>query len=587
MSLKCVVKIGGTDITQLTPVDYVETFSGVNKIPYAIIRFRDWLKSDPNVALLADDAALKVGSEVVIEVGDDKSTTAIFNGIVAKQGLKMDAENGICYDEIVAKSKAHCLTIVDHVISFQDKTDEEILQSIISEQGLSADVSGLSLTHECFTQYNLSDWDLINMRAEVYGKIVLVDNEKVSVVDPITSGGNPTLTFGENIITMDLEVNADYQIEEITGKVWDVKNQEIKEVKCDSASESSFGSVAYSDLTESTQKQKGNLVHAGLNTEEEVKSAISGNLSLNRISKIQGSVTTYGNSSIKPNSCVKLEKGSAVFQGDAYVSGVKHIIDENGWITKVFIGLSGQRYVKKYSNIFLPDNSGISSSISGLQIGTVKNLDGDPEEESRIFVNIPTIHNSEGGVWCRVASLYASSDQTGIMFFPEVGDEVVVGFLGSDPRYPVVVGSLFSSKNAVPETLEAENTVKMLKTKSGMILKFDEKDKVISVLTPENCSVVISDSDKSIVVTSNQDTISLVDGEITLKCSKDITLDGNNITLNAKQNIELKASGGDIKGSGNNIKLKGNMTAEVEGSMSATLKSSGNTVVKGTMVNIN
>ena len=385
---------------------------------------------------------------------------------------------------------------------------------------------------------------------------------------------------------MDLEVNADYQIKDITGKVWDIKSQKIKDVKGNQAPESSFGSIKYSDLTKSTKDQKGNLVQPGINTEKEVKNAISGNLALNRFSKIQGWITVEGNSSVKPNTCVKINKGSSVFQGNAYVSGVKHIIDEDGWVTKISIGLSGQRYVKKHSDVFLPDNSGISSSISGLQIGTVKKLDGDPEKQSRIFVNIPTIHDNNGGVWCRVASLYASN-QFGVMFFPEVGDEVVVGFLGSDPRYPVVVGSLFSSKNALPEKLEAKNEIKMLKTKSGMILKFEEKDKIVSIVTPGKRSVVISDKGKSINITNDKDIVSLSDGTITLKCNKDITLDGKNITLKAKQNINLKAAGGDVKCEGNNVKLNGKMTAELKGGASATLQSSGNTVVKGTMVNIN
>ncbi|MDR2401990.1 MAG: hypothetical protein LBD32_00790, partial [Cytophagales bacterium] len=190
MSLKCVVKIGGKDITTLAPIDYVETFSGVNKIPYAVVKVRDWLKADPNESLLIDEANFKIGGDVVIELGDEKSTKPVFNGIVAKQGLKMDASNGVCYIEIVAKDKANCLTIADHVLSFKDKTDDEILKAVISAQGLSADVCGLSGKHESFTQYNMTDWDLINIRAESYGRVVVVDNGKVLVLEPKSAGGD-------------------------------------------------------------------------------------------------------------------------------------------------------------------------------------------------------------------------------------------------------------------------------------------------------------------------------------------------------------------------------------------------------------
>ena len=38
-----------------------------------------------------------------------------------------------------------------------------------------------------------------------------------------------------------------------------------------------------------------------------------------------------------------------------------------------------------------------------------------------------------------------------MVFQPEVNDEVLVGFEGGDPRQPVVLGGLFSGKNALPE----------------------------------------------------------------------------------------------------------------------------------------
>lgn len=586
MSLKCVAKIGGTDVVTVAPVDYVETFAGVNKIPYAIIRVRDWLDADPKKSLLIDNSYFKIGSDVVVELGDDKSTKSVFNGIVTKQSLKMDADHGSCYIEIIAKDKAICLTIADRTQSFKDKTDDEILKSLITDQGLSANVSGLSVKHESFTQFNINSWDLINLRAEAYGRIVLVENAKVSVLEPKVSGGSPTYTFGEDIIKMDLEVNAEQQIEDVTGKVWDVKSQKIKDVKATSPGEKSFGSVGYADATKATKKQKPDFTLSGINTEEEVKNVISGNLALSRFAKVQGYILVEGNAALKPDTCIKIAKGSAVFQGAAYVSGVRHILDEDGWNTKIYIGLSGKRYEKRNVNIFSKDNHGICSAFSGLTIGTVSKIDGDPEKESRIFVNIPTLHDKGAGVWCRVASLYASN-KFGCMFFPEVNDEVVVGFLESDPRYPIIVGSLFSSKNTTPEQLAAGNDIKMLKTKSEMVLKFEEKDKIITILTPGNRSVVISDKDKSIDIINDKDKFSLADGKVNIKCSKDVSIEGANITLKANKNIELKASGGDVSATGNNVKMKGNMTASLEGSASATLKSSGNTVVKGTLVNIN
>ena len=85
---------------------------------------------------------------------------------------------------------------------------------------------------------------------------------------------------------------------------------------------------------------------------------------------------------------------------------------------------------------------------NGLQIGVVTALEDDPQGDDRIKCRLPMVGAGEEGLWARLATLDAG-DGRGTYFRPEIGDEVVVGFLDDDPRNPVILGMCHSSATRV------------------------------------------------------------------------------------------------------------------------------------------
>ena len=75
--------------------------------------------------------------------------------------------------------------------------------------------------------------------------------------------------------------------------------------------------------------------------------------------------------------------------------------------------------------------------------------EGDPDGEDRIQVRLPLVDPAADGIWARWVSPDAGN-QRGIYWRPEIGDELLVGFLNDDPRDPVVLGMLHSSVNPSP-----------------------------------------------------------------------------------------------------------------------------------------
>jgi uncharacterized protein involved in type VI secretion and phage assembly len=79
----------------------------------------------------------------------------------------------------------------------------------------------------------------------------------------------------------------------------------------------------------------------------------------------------------------------------------------------------------------------------------------DPQNRNQVQVrlyNADAIAGQDGPVWARVAVPFAGGSR-GSFFIPDVGDEVVVAFVGGDSRCPIVLGSLWNGQDTAPETI--------------------------------------------------------------------------------------------------------------------------------------
>ena len=268
------------------------------------------------------------------------------------------------------------------------------------------------------------------------------------------------------------------------------------------------------------------------------------------------------------------------------MSSVKHHISQGNWVTEVDFGLPPEWFAEQ-RDLVAPPASGYIPGVEGLQIGVVMKLDEDPKKQNRIQVSVPVLQSETAGVWARLANFYASNS-FGNFFIPEIGDEVILGYLNNDPSNPVILGSLYGNKQVPPYEITADNFTKAIVTKSQLKIEFDDDKKIITITTPGENRLVFSDDDKSIqMLDQNDNKVILSTDGISLTSPKDIKISAQGkISLDAMDKIDLNSKA-DISAAGLNVNLDAQVGVTAKGSASAELSASGQTTIKGAMVMIN
>lgn len=302
------------------------------------------------------------------------------------------------------------------------------------------------------------------------------------------------------------------------------------------------------------------------------------------LTRLRGRMRFQGSALATVGARIELKGVGERFNGMVFVTGLRQQIQDGDWITEAEFGAPVERLAER-TDIQAPPDSGRAAGIEGLHAGVVLNLQADPEGQHRVQVSVPSAGIER--VWARLLQFHASHS-FGAFFVPEAGDEVLLGWFDNDPDVPVVLGSLYSSKNMPPFSLESANRTKAIVTRCKARLEFDDEDRVITLTTPGSNKLVFSDKDQSIVIEDqNGNKVELNSNGITLDSPKDIRITAQGaITLEAMNAVTLK-SRGDVSAEGLNVNCTAQAGFAAKGSATAELSASGQTTVTGAIVMIN
>jgi Rhs element Vgr protein len=583
--LKLTISSNGAVLADTIKVIAVSVSKAVNRISTARIIIRDGDMPQDKFPV-SDLDVLAPGADIKISAGYGSAANVIFEGVVVRHGIHIVGNNEAQL-QIECKHKAMALTVGRKNANYVDLKDSDIISKLIATTGVSADVASSDTQHKELVQYYCSDWDFLVTRAEANGFLVILEDASVVVKAPQTDAAAVLkLTYGVDLMEFHADIDARTQLSSVQGVSWDPGAQAVVEQQAAPQAMNPQGNLDAATLAKVVDLSSYRMQTTAPLESGELKSWIAARQMKAGLARIQGSMKFQGSALAKPGCMLELVGVGARFSGQVFASAVSHDIANGNWITEVEFGMAPE-WFSQQDGAAAALASGLTPGVSGLQIGIVKKLDEDPEGQYKIQVSIPVLQAETDGVWARLANFYGSTG-VGAFFIPEIGDEVVIGYLNSDPSHPVVLGSLYSSQRKPPYELTAENFIKAIVTKGLLKIEFDDDKKVITIITPQKNSIVLSDDGKSICLTDqNNNMIKMSPDGILLDSPKDIVINAKGkVSITAVANIESSATA-DIKNEALNINNNAKVGFVAKGSATAELSASGQTTVKGAMVMIN
>ena len=578
------ILINGNKIKDTIEVQEITIEMEVNRITSAIIVINDGATNEHFANSEGKDFI--PGSKIEVSLGNTDKTEKVFRGIIVSQRLKMKGDT--THLTVTCKDKAVTMTKGRYNAIYQNNKDSDAIKALASKYALNFEMDTTTVEHSVLMQHNCSDWDYLVMRAEANNMLVTTYQNKLSVkkID-LSPEPKVELKASQNVIDIDLSLESENISGAYNMSSWNPNTQEIVTSSLAIKDVLSQGNLSAKKLSDVLGNSSNYYSSASL-SKDEMEIWLESQANMAALEKIKGKITVLGTTKIKAGDIIMLSEFSARFNGNAFISKITHNLQNGEWFTELHLGKSAKQ------NATLNDvedigASGLIPALKGPQIAKVKQIIEDPDSNYRILVTLPTFKGiaQEDGIWARLAIPYATKG-AGFFFFPERGDEVLLTFINNDPRFPVITGSMYSTKNTPKETLNEKNQFKSIYSKSGIKIRFDDEDKILSIETPSKNTIVLDDKNKSVSIKDmHENSIVMNHSGITMKTPKDINLkaDGN-INLKASANLAMKATA-DAMLDGFSITQNAQTSFKATGNASAELSASGETTVKGAMVMIN
>lgn len=526
----------GTDSKPLAyfSLDEISTRSAVNQIPSAQIS----LRSDRSdlTGLEADAQLCAPGVEV--KITHQETGTILFIGVVVQLEVEQPNDDGPLRLKLKAKHALQRLVANRRSRLFLTQSDGEIVPGILREWGIACDSpEGLEDKHPQMVQLLMTDWQFVRSRLQANGMWLVPTSASVKFMRPKLAGtpDHAIARAGSNSKTVKPSggrwcFNNEELAHALQVSAWDIEQQQMSNLVSSGAL--NLGSDAFDpskliNLTEKYSAEPWKYAYGSALSVDEQRALATAQMLQ------QSARSVYAGWNMAGIDCLKYQLGDTLevsgfgkrLSGRGVITELQHQYDRHGWSATVRIGQDPSTFSEVRP---LP-------RVPSLFVGIVEKYQEDPDRLDRLLVRLPLL---EQPLWARFASPYASKE-AGLCLYPEPGDEVVLGFFGEDPRFPVILGAMHNPKNKAPYAPSDKNREKAFvfaRGKTRLSLAFDVED-------------------ASVVLDTGKETVTLKGG-IGIKASDDLTVDvkktaaiaaGKKLDLTGKNGVEIKGSKIDLK----------------------------------------
>lgn len=563
------VSVAGAAIEPLVAGDVVEVevHEEVGRHGRLTLLVQNW-DADQRTVRHSDDGPFAPGQDIAVSLGYHADLSPVFDGVIVSLTAHFP-RGGNPVLRVEGRSRSILLEHPPRSRQLADVTDADIAAALAADYSLETDAAD-GVIHPFFVSDRSSDWAALSRRAGELGWVVFVRDHTLIMRPPSPPDEPIEVDWTRTLVELHLTQDLTRAIDNAVGVAWDTESLEAEESEQSAgAAGLDVGSRAAHDVAVGDAGwplRTRRVESAAVAASDEADARAVGAQRDAALAHVYGSGVVQGDPALRCDGWIKVLGAGRRLSGPHYVTAARHRLSAQGYQTEFQLGAPPR--------LLPPEGAGCGHETPVLARGIVEALD-DPASQNRVKVRLPWRGDGGDGVWAPVANVDAG-DGYGAVILPDVGQEVLVGFVGSDPSHPVVLGSLYNGKQQPPLVVADTNAVRTLVTPEKHALRLEDGDaSAVTLTSGKGQSIVLSDKDSEVVI-SHQDS------------GNSIRLSAEGIDLvAAKGDITLKSSAGTITLESLKLEGKASGPSKLESSATFDLTASGSLGLKGSLVTIN
>ena len=422
------------------------------------------------------------------------------------------------------------------------------------------------------SQANCSDWDFLQGRAREVGFHLTVESGKLHFRKQPQASDAPgegdfesqselELVMGKELLEFRPRITSSEQVSEVEVRAWDA-------IKKQAMVATAAASAGNAKLTTDPIKLAGMFgAPRTVTVSEPLSSQAAVDTAAKALAERMGSAFAEANGVCRGSP--KLRAGTPFsvavvgsdFAGRYVASSTRHVFDRDGYRTEFTV--SGQHDRSLFGLVGSTRSAGGTGGagagrIDGVTIALVTD-NKDPMDLGRVKIKLPWLADLYESDWARVVSPGAGN-KTGLVFLPDVDDEVLVAFEHGDIRRPYVLGGLWSTVSAAAigrltcSTTATTARQGIVSRRNHRMLFFDDdQDLGVAVMTGDDKLRISLNATGTVIHV-------FADGKIQIEAKQDVEITSQqSITVEAQQQLTLKGNSGVKIQSGGQVEVAGSL----------------------------
>jgi len=375
------------------------------------------------------------------------NSACLFQGEITLMEYNYEASHGRtlrvrCYDKLHRLRKRQPVRVHVQVAA------ADLARELVADLGLTVDADDDGPLIQSLIQKRQSDLELLVGVSQRFGLYLTLRDDVLHLIGLKGKGESVALELGKSLLEARVEVNAEPACRSVLAKGWNASRVESHESRADSAS---IGREVDADAPPDRFGASGErtLADEVLPDDRHASAVAQAELDLRSAREVTLWGVAEGDPNLLPGTPVEVSGVASKLAG--------RYVRRTGFVSEISTA---------------PPAFERSQGMLTAGLGIVTSVD-DPDNLGRVRVSLPALGKVESD-WMEVMAPGAGKGK-GLVFLPDVSDQVLVLFIGGEVTHGIVLGGLYGTNGPGDYGVEGASIRRFtLVTPGGQKLKIDD-----------------------------------------------------------------------------------------------------------------